>query len=103
MNDGVDKVVLQFEPETDEPVVSRFDTPPVPKPSASDMVRMNFCPAGSISWVENDPFWVVMSKEEVGIDTFWDGLNSCDNTQDIALACVYDSVYFRRRTGVTRR
>lgn len=70
VNGGTDAVVLQSDPEVEEPVVSRLETPPLPNPSASDIVKRNLCPAESPSCVENDPLCVPTSNEEAGIDTF---------------------------------
>lgn len=69
MNAGEGEVMLHCAPETDEPVVSKLETPPVPKPLASDMVITNCFPEVSAKGgVENDPFCVAALNEEDGIE-----------------------------------
>ncbi len=47
VNGGADEVVLHVEPVIDECLsVSRFDTPPVPKPSASDIGKKKLLSCG---------------------------------------------------------
>ena len=69
MNGGDGEVVLHCEPDSDEPVTSKSETPPVPNPLASERVKTNCFPASNGSGeVENEPVCVAASNAEEGIE-----------------------------------
>lgn len=70
MKSGFCGAVLQFVPLTDEPTTRASEVPPDPKPSASDIVSKNVFDCATDSRVEKEPFPVLESKAESGIEMF---------------------------------